>query len=138
MDDAIARYRAASEANDIDGLMATLTPDAELVSPISGRMVFQGKEDLGVLLAAVYGGLTGLRWREEVGDGALRVVIGDAKIGPIKLGDAMVFQLAEDGRIRRIRPHLRPWLALTLVALKLGTKLGRHPGVVWRALRHRE
>lgn len=47
----------------------------------------------------------------------------------------MVLELAADGRIARIRPHLRPWLALTLLALKLGPKVGRHPGVVRRALR---
>ncbi len=131
----MARYRAASEADDIDGIMATLTPGAELVSPLSGRMVFRGKTDLRVLLTAVYGSMTGLRWREEMGDGNVRVVVGDAAVGPFKLGDAMVFELAEDGRIQRIRPHLRPWLALTLLALKLGPKIGRHPGVVRRALR---
>ncbi|HYN51791.1 MAG TPA: nuclear transport factor 2 family protein [Thermoleophilaceae bacterium] len=135
MDDAVARYRAATEANDIEAVMSVLTPDAELVSPISGRMVFRGHDDLRVLLTAVYGSMTGLRWREEVGDGSVRVVIGDAAVGPVKLADAMVFELAEDGRIRRIRPHLRPWLALTFLALKLGPKLGRHPGLVRRALK---
>jgi len=135
MDDAIARYRTATEANDIDAVMATLAPDAELVSPISGRMVFRGEDDLRVLLTAVYGTLTGLRWREEVGEGSMRVLTGGAAVGPVKLGDAMVFELAEDGRIRRISPHLRPWLALTLFALKLGPKVGRHPGIVRRALR---
>ena len=35
--DAIDRYRTASEANDIDAVMATLAPDAEAVSSISGR-----------------------------------------------------------------------------------------------------
>ena len=135
MDDAVLRYSRASEANDIEGLMETLSPDAELVSPISGRLVFRGTDDLRVLLTAVYGSLTGLRWREEVGDGSVRVVIGDGKIGPLKLGDAMVFDLADDGRIRRIRPHLRPWLALTMLAIKLGPKVARHPGLVLRALR---
>ncbi len=135
MDDAIARYRAASEANDINGIMDTLSPDAELVSPISGRMVFRGEHDLRVLLAAVYGSLNGLRWRDEVGDGPVRVLTGTAKVGPVRLGDAMVFELADDGRIKRISPHLRPWLALTLLALMLGPKVGRHPGIVRRALR---
>ena len=41
MDDAVARYRTASEANDINGLIATLTPDVQLVSPLSGRLVFR-------------------------------------------------------------------------------------------------
>ena len=135
MDDVVDRYRAASEANDIDVVMSTLAPDAELVSPISGRMVFRGQEDLRILLTAVYGGMRGLRWREEIGDGSLRVLMGDATVGPVKLGDAMVFELAPDGRIQRIRPHLRPWLALTLLALRLGPALARHPGVIRRALR---
>ncbi len=135
MDDAVARYRAASEANDIDGVMDTLAPDAELVSPISGRMVFRGLGDLRVVLSAVYGSMTRLQWRDEVGNGNLRVVLGDSMVGPVKLSDAMVFTLAEDGRIRRVSPHLRPWLALTLFALKLGPKVGRHPEVVRRALR---
>jgi len=135
MDDAVARYRTASEANDIDGLLETLSDDAELVSPISGRMVFRGQADLRVLLTAVYGAMTELQWHEQVGDGTVRVAIANGKIGPLKLGDAMVFELAGDGRIRRIRPHLRPWLALTLFALKLGPRLGRHPGLIGRALR---
>lgn len=129
MDDAVARYRAASEANDVEGIMATLTPDAELVSPISGRMVFRGQEDLRVLITAVYGSMTGLRWRQEVGDDSVCVITGDSAVGPLRLGDAMVLELAADGRIARIRPHLRPWLALTLLALKLGPE-GRTPP--WR------
>jgi ribosomal protein S28E/S33 len=135
MNDAVQRYRSASEANDIEALMQTLAPDVELVSPISGRMVFRGREDLRILLAAVYGSIKGLRWSEEVGEGTVRVVTGDAAVGPVRIGDAMVLELAEDGSIRRIRPYLRPWLALTLLALKLGPKVARHPGVVVRALR---
>jgi SnoaL-like domain len=135
MDDAVARYRSASEANDIDALMSTLATDVELVSPISGRMVFRGLDDIRILLTAVYRSLNGFRWSTETGDEAVRVVIGEGRIGPVKLGDAMVFDLAEDGRIRRIRPHLRPWLGLSLFALRLGPAVARHPGMVLRALR---
>jgi ketosteroid isomerase-like protein len=137
VDDAVARYRAASEAGDIDAAVAALAPDAELVSPISGRMVFRGHDDLHVLLSAVFASISDLRWREETGDERLRVVVGDASVGPLRLGEAMVLDLAEDGRISRIRPYMRPWPALTLLALKLGPRVGRHPGVVWRALRRR-
>jgi hypothetical protein len=135
VDDAVLRYQTASEANDIDGLMQTLTPDVELVSPLSGRMVFRGADELRVLLAAVYGSITGWRWHNDVGDGEMRVLIGDGKVAGLRLGDAMAVELANDGRIRRIRPHLRPWLALTMFAIKLGPKVARHPGVVVRALR---
>jgi SnoaL-like domain len=134
VDDAVAQYRIASEANDIEALVDLLTPDAELVSPLSARMVFRGKEDLRALLTAVYGGMTGLRWREEFGDARHRLLIGDGRVGPLRMSDAMVFDLADDGRIRRIRPHLRPWLAVTLFALILGPKVARRPGVILRAL----
>jgi len=135
VDDAVARYRSASESNDIDALLASLAPDVELVSPLSGRLVFRGHDDLKVLLGAVYGSMSGLRWRDEVGEGSLRVVIGDGSIGPFQLADAMVCELDQEGRIRRIRPYLRPWLGLTFLALALGPKMVRHPGVMLRAAR---
>jgi hypothetical protein len=135
VDDAVARYRAASEAGDVDAALAALAHDAELVSPISGRMVFRGHDDLRVLLSAVFASISDLHWREEAGDERLRVVVGEAAIGPLSLGEALVLDLADDGRIRRLRPYMRPWPALTLLALKLGPRVGRHPGVVRRALR---
>jgi hypothetical protein len=133
--DAVARFRVASEQNDIGTLMQTLAENAEVVSPLSGRLVFRGRDDLRILLGAVYGTVTELRWNRELVAGEVRVVIGECRIGPLKLGDAMILELDTDGHIRRIAPHLRPWLALTLFALMLGPKLARHPGVLIRALR---
>jgi hypothetical protein len=134
MDDAIARYQAASAANDIDGIMAALTPDVEVISPLSGRMVFRGQDDVRILFAAVYGTLKSLRWMTTVAEGSDCVAVGEAKVGPLRMTDAMVFELAPDGQIRSVSPHLRPWLAVTLFALLLGPKVGHHPGVIRRAL----
>src|SRR5690242_1200048 len=102
--------------------MEATTADVEVVSPISGRMVFRGEKDVELLLRAVYGSLRGLKWKESFGDGSHRVVYGEARLLGVRMTDAMVFELAEDGRIRRISPHLRPWLALTLFAIVLGPK----------------
>jgi hypothetical protein len=135
MDDAIARYRAASEANDIVALVDTLAPDVEVVSPISGHMVFRGTDDVRFLLSCVYGCMRDLRWTSQISDGSSSVLVGGGKVAGVVLTDAMVFDLAPDGRIARIRPHLRPWLALTVFALVLGPKVASRPGVVWRALR---
>lgn len=133
--DAVAVFCEATRDNDIDRLMGTLSDDAELVSPLSGRMVFRGRDDLRALLAAVYGGLSGLRWQEVIGDGPTRVAVSEARIMGLSITDAMVLELDQTGRIRRLRPHLRPWLAITLFALLLGPKIAGHPGVVRRALR---
>ena len=135
MDNAIDRYCRASEANDIDALAATLSPQVVFVSPLSARMVFRGPDDVAVLATQVYRAIRGLRWSEQFGEGDRRVVIGEGRIGPFQLVDAMAFELSADGLITRIRPHLRPWLATTYFALVLGPKLARHLGVVARAVR---
>jgi hypothetical protein len=133
--DAVSGFCAAAAANDVDGMLATLAPDAELVSPLFGRMVFRGRDDLRVLLGAAFGSLRGLRWLHFVGDGSVRVAVSEARVAGVRIGDAMVVELDDAGRILGIRPHLRPWLALTMLALALGPKLARHPGVVRRALK---
>jgi SnoaL-like domain len=133
--DAIAEYRAASEANDLDRFMNALAPDAELVSPLLARGVIRGKKDLRLLFAAVYGSLSDLRWSDAIMDGDRGFMIAKARVGPFKIDDAMVVELDPDGRIKRLRPHLRPWLASTWFALAVGAKVARHPGVLWRAVR---
>lgn len=134
-DDALATFLDAATAPDIDRLVGALAPDAELLSPLFGNMVFRGRDDLRVLLGAVYGGLSDLVWREVIGDGTTRVAVSDARIAGVTITDAMVLELDDAGLIMRIRPHLKPWLALTLFALLLGPKMARHPGVLRRALR---
>ena len=132
--DAVAVFCDATRAGDVDRIVITLAPDAELVSPLSGRMVFRGRDDLRVLLGAVYRGLSDLTWREVIGDGATRVAVSDARIAGVAITDAMVLDLDDAGLIRRIRPHLRPWLGITLFAVLLVPKIAGHPGVVLRAL----
>jgi hypothetical protein len=134
MDDALARYRTASEAADIDAVMDAVADDVEVVSPISGRMVFRGRDDVRHLLAAVYRTVRDLRWTDEGGGGERRFLYGEMRVGPLRMTDAMVIDLDGDGRIRRISPHLRPWLGLTLFAAILGPKVARRPGVMRRAL----
>jgi hypothetical protein len=135
--DTLAEFRAATEANDLDRFADTLAPDAELVSPLLAHGVIRGKKALRLLFAAVYGSLSELRWTEEIRDGSHGFMIAEARIGPFRIDDAMVFELDSEGRIKRLRPHLRPWLATTWFALAVGAKVARHPGVIWRAMRSR-
>ena len=131
---AVSRYRAASEAGDLAGMLEALAPDAELVSPISARLVFRGADDVRTVLAAVLASIRRLHWTHETAGDGIRVVYGEARVAGLRLTDAMVLEMSDDGRIRRITPHLRPWLALTTLALHLGIRLARHPMVLRRAL----
>lgn len=133
--DAVARDEAASAVGDIDALMKTLAPDAELISPLVGIAVIRGHPDLRVLMEAVYTTIHDLRWTERIGDDHSLVIIGEAKVGPFRIADAAVIELAQDGSIRRIRPHLRPWLATTYFAIRVLLKVASHPGLLRRSWR---
>lgn len=135
--DRVAAFCEAAQTNDVDAMVELVAPNAELLSPLFGRMTFRGREDLRVLLGAAFGSLRGLRWREIVGEGQVRVAMSDARIAGLVINDAMVFELDDAGDIARIRPHLRPLLAVSLFAFRLGLKLGRHPAVLRRALARR-
>jgi hypothetical protein len=91
---AIDRYLAAAQSNDIDALIETLADDPELISPLSGRMVFRGREDLRVLLRVVYGSLREASWQAPVRDGNRCVVLGESRVGPAHRYDVTVFELA--------------------------------------------
>lgn len=131
---AVEHYCEATAKGDVGRALEVVTPDVEVVSPISGRMVFRGRDDVAALFELVYGSLRNLHWSPPVGDERTQVSLAAARIGPVRLGDAMIFELAEDGRIRRIRPHLRPWLGLTLFALRLLPGVARRPAMIRRAL----
>lgn len=132
MDSAVGRYMAASQANDIDGMLATLAPDAELISPIAGSMVFRGHEDLRVVLTAIYGSLTGLQWHDTLSDGRVRVVHRRAS--------------APHHRRRHAPRSRRRWIDPTYQAspsplgrdhaarAQTGPRIARSPKVVQRAL----
>ena len=133
--EAVAGYEAASTAGDIDALMGTLAPDAELVSPLVAGLVIRGHADLRLLLGAVYGTIHDLRWVERVVDGDRVVMRAEARIGPLKIEDLVLVDLAADGSILRMRPHLRPWLATTFFALRMAPKMAGHPGLFRRSWR---
>ena len=94
-----------------------------------------GRNLASTRLDAIYSSVHDLEWGPQIGTGRTRVVLGKARVGPLEITDAMVFELADDGRIKGIRPHLRPWAATTLFSLVLARRLAAHPGVLWRAFR---
>lgn len=135
VDDAVRRYCAASEANDMDALAATFASEIELPSPLFGMLKFRGRDDVKFVLSAVYGLLSSVTWEEPIGSGPTRVVVAHAKFAGLAIDDAMLFELDADDRIRCIRPHLRPLFATIVFALLLGPRVALRPSVLLRGLR---
>lgn len=133
--DTVARFCVASETNDVEGMIATLAPDAELVSPAFAHWVVRGHTDLRVMLDVFFSGLRGLQWRQLVGEGQTRIAIGDARVYGVRIYGTMVIDLDDAGRIQRLRIHARGWLPLTVKMLDVVLKFTRYPSVVGRSLR---
>lgn len=118
--------------------MGTMTENAEMVTPLSNRAVVQGRDDLRVVFAAFLPVLSrDLHWRIRVGDAHTTVAVADARIGGMRVEDAMLIEHDADGRILRVTPHVRPWLGLTVSALVMGPKLMLHPRTMRRAMRRK-
>lgn len=126
-------FRNATLDGDAKSMREALDPDVVLMSPLSGRLVFHGRSDLSILLPAAYAALSGLRWTREIGAGNERVLLAEATIGRWHLTEALVVELSDDGRIRKLVPHIRPWLALNALAVRLLPTMARHPGLFARA-----
>ncbi len=118
----------------MEAMAATFATGVELPSPLFGSMTFKGN-DVRRILTAVYSVLRSVEWEAPVGDGARRLAVTHAKILGMRIDDAMVFELDEQGQIRRIRPHLRPLAAIVLFALAVVPRVATKPLMTLRALR---
>ncbi len=134
VDDAVTRYCSATEAGDMEAMATTFASGVELPSPLFGRMTFKG-DDVRSILTAVYSVLRDVGWEAPVGDGPTRLAVTHAKILGMRIDDAMVFELDQQGKIRRIRPHLRPLAATLLFALAVVPRVATKPLMTLRALR---
>jgi hypothetical protein len=119
----------------MDAMAATFAPGVELPSPLLGSVVFKGAADVKTVLSAVYASLGKVEWEAPIGSGRELVAIAHTTIAGMRIDDAMHFELDDEGRIVRIRPHLRPLLATIVFALLIGPRILPHPGVVLRGLR---
>jgi len=133
--DAVERFCRAAEINDVDGMLAQCAATAELIPPISSKMVIAGHDDLRLLLGAVFGSIRNLRVRQILADGDTRVSVFDATFAGLYLTDAMVIDCDDAGQIRRITPHIRPLLPLVLVSIATAPKILRYPRMILRSRR---
>ena len=119
----------------MEAMAAAFAGDVELPSPLVGRMTFKG-DDVRGILTAVYSTVGGVHWDAPVGEGVTRLAVAHTTVLGMRIDDAMIFELDEQGRIRRIRPHLRPLAATVLFALAVGARVATKPMMIVRALRH--
>jgi SnoaL-like domain len=126
-----ARYSAAAEANDIDGVLATMAPDVTLHSPITERVTFNGRDEMRELLAVAFETISDIRYFEDIGDARTRVLFFRGMVGRQPVEEAARLTLNDDGLITELTLFFRPLPGLTALAAKLGPRItARRHGAV--------
>jgi hypothetical protein len=133
--DALALYARAGETGDVDLLLSAYAPDGALHSPIVGRFVFRGADDLRRLMTEVYRVAQQSTFTRRALDGDVGMLTGTSRVWGFRIEEAFAFDLDERGRIRTATVHIRPLLGLMVFAVALGLRMTRHPGLLWRAWR---
>jgi hypothetical protein len=122
------QLRTAMEARDLDAAVEAFAPDAVLRSPLTGRLVFRGRDQIRTVTGIVLEAFEDLRYTGEVNDGSTAFLLSRAHIEgqEIEIADHVV--LDEDGRISELTVFCRPLPAAAVALRVLGTALARRRG----------
>src|SRR3954470_19743942 len=97
--DALALYARAGETGDVDLLLSAYAPDGSLRSPIAGRFVFRGADDLRRLMTEVYRVAKQSTFTRRALDGDVGMLTGTSRVWGFRIEEAFAFDLDERGRI---------------------------------------
>lgn len=129
------RYRRAGEAGDVDAILAVLSEDVVLHSPITNRLAFHGREEMRDLLEAVFETMTEIRYFADIGDDRQRALFFRARVGRQPIEECMRTELNDQGLISEITIAIRPLPGLAALAAALGPKvIARRRGPLLAAL----
>jgi SnoaL-like domain len=117
--------RTAMEARDLAGALDAFTADAVVRSPLTGRLTFNGREQIGAVLQVILDVFDDFRYTDELqsGDGAVLVATARLAGTDIEMVDHM--RLDGNGKIRELTVFFRPVPAIAVAMRLIGAGLGR-------------
>jgi hypothetical protein len=124
----VQAWRAAGERGDAEAAVACLAPDVTLISPLTARFRFHGRDQLRDVLIAAFEVITEIRYHTEVGEGGTRALFYYGRCGGVDLEEAQLLRFDPTGAISEITLFGRPLPALTEVTKRLGPILLRRQG----------
>lgn len=134
--DVLALYAKAGETSDADLVASLFAEDGTLRSPIFGRFVFRGRDDLRTLMSVVYRAVKDTQFTRRAREGRTAMLTGSSRVLGLRIEEAFAFDLDERGQIENVTVHIRPLPGLIALMLALSVPMTfRHPGVVLRAVR---
>jgi SnoaL-like domain len=127
-------FRAAMEARDLGAVVESFAPDAVLRSPLTEKLAFTGREQIGAVTAVILEVFRDLRYTHEVRRDDIAFLVSRARVGDQDIEVADHIRLGPDGKIQEMTVFFRP-LPATAAALRLiAAGLGRRRSPVRAAV----
>jgi hypothetical protein len=117
--------RAAMEARDLAAVVDAFAPDAVIRSPLTGRLTFQGREQIHAVMQVILDVFDDLHYTDELQSRDSAVLVGSARVAgnDIEMVDHVRFD--ERGKVRELTVFFRPMPAIAVAMRLIGTGLGR-------------
>jgi hypothetical protein len=116
--------RVAMEAGNLAAAVDAFAPDAVLRSPLTGRLTFNGREQIEAVTGVVLDVLDDLRYTDQLVCGDRAVLVAKARVRGRELEMIEHIRLDEQGKIRELTVFFRPLPALAVAMRLIGTGLG--------------
>ena len=119
-------FRTAVEANDFDALVATLSPDVVLHSPVTFSP-FNGREAVVAVLRIVFDVFQDFTYTDELTSDPTTTLVFTARVGNRRVEGVDLLRCADDGSIADLTVFVRPLSGLQALASAVAEGLGLGP-----------
>jgi hypothetical protein len=127
-DEVISRWREAGERGDAELAATALAEGVVLISPLTARFRFTGKDQVTAVLTAAFEVFSQIRFHTELGDDGSCALFYHGVVGGLAVEEAQLLRLDADGLIEELTLFGRPLPALTAAMHELGPRLARQDG----------
>jgi limonene-1,2-epoxide hydrolase len=116
-------FRTAVEAQDFDAILAALSPDVVLHSPVTFSP-FEGRDAAAAVLRVVFGVFEDFVYTDELSSGPTTALVFTARVGDRRVEGVDLLRDADDGSIAELTVIVRPMSGLQALADAVAEGLG--------------
>jgi len=117
-------FEVATHNHDVEAVIACLSSEIVIRSPITQRVRFEGIEQASDLFRRVFKIISDIRFYETIGEGQQsQVIFWRGRVGRQYLEEANLLRLDDDGRIKEMTVFMRPVPGLLALTVELGSSL---------------
>lgn len=119
-------FRTAVEADDFDAMMAALSPDIVLRSPVTFSPI-EGREAVAAVVRIVFDVFEDFTYTDELTSGPTTALVFTARVGDRQVHGVDLLRDAEDGSVADLTVFVRPMSGLQALARAVAEGLGLRP-----------